>query len=182
VNATRAVASSARRLARRLRRSTIDDLRSPRRTVNAPVFARPAPRPSSFRSFGEGSWIVPPCRVDGPGRIDVGEGVVLLEHAEITVAPGASLRLGHRVRLGRFAVLDCRTSIELGDDVAGSDGVGIGDGVVVEAGAYLGANSVLHPGVRVGRGAYVGEGAAVVEDVPARAVVFGNPAQVVRVT
>ena len=164
-------------------RTEVRELRSPRRTVDAPTYERPAPRPSAFRSYGEGSWLVPPCQVDGAARIDVGAGVVVLEHAEITVAPGAALRIGARVRLGRFAVVDCRRSVDIGDDVSGSDCVGITDDlgpVVVEDGAYLGANCAVVGPVRVGAGAYVGEGAVVVDDVPAHAVVFGNPARVVR--
>jgi len=50
---------------------------------------------------------------------------------------------------------------------------------VVEDGASLGAGAVLVAPVRVGRCAMVGAGAVVVHDVPAHAVVVGNPARVV---
>lgn len=46
-------------------------------------------------------------------------------------------------------------------------------------GASLGAGSVVLPGVRIGRGAMVGAGAVVTKDVPANAVVVGNPARIV---
>jgi acetyltransferase-like isoleucine patch superfamily enzyme len=52
--------------------------------------------------------------------------------------------------------------------------------VVIGAGAYLGMGSIVGPGVHVGDGAYVGENAVVIDDVPAHAVVQGNPARVVR--
>jgi maltose O-acetyltransferase len=51
--------------------------------------------------------------------------------------------------------------------------------VHIDDGAYLGGNSIVLPGVHIGRGAYVGEGAVVTHDVPAGAIVFGNPARVV---
>jgi len=54
-------------------------------------------------------------------------------------------------------------------------------GVVVEDGASIGANATLLPGIRIGKGAMVGAGAVVTKDVPAWAVVAGNPAQVIRV-
>ncbi|RVU34564.1 N-acetyltransferase [Rheinheimera riviphila] len=54
-------------------------------------------------------------------------------------------------------------------------------GVVVEDGASIGANSTLLPGIRIGQGAMVGAGAVVTKDVPAWAVVAGNPARVLRV-
>ncbi len=49
----------------------------------------------------------------------------------------------------------------------------------VERGASLGAKSVLVAPVRVGTYAVVGAGAVVTKDVPAHAVVVGNPAKVV---
>ena len=53
-------------------------------------------------------------------------------------------------------------------------------GPVIRKGAKIGANATLLPGVIIGEEALVGAGAVVVRDVPARAVVVGNPARVVR--
>jgi UDP-2-acetamido-3-amino-2,3-dideoxy-glucuronate N-acetyltransferase len=53
------------------------------------------------------------------------------------------------------------------------------DRTVVEDGATVGAGAVLVAPVRVGRCAMVGAGAVVTRDVPAHAVVVGNPARVV---
>jgi UDP-2-acetamido-3-amino-2,3-dideoxy-glucuronate N-acetyltransferase len=50
---------------------------------------------------------------------------------------------------------------------------------VVEDGASVGAGAVLVAPVRVGKHAMVGAGAVVTRDVPANAVVVGNPARVV---
>lgn len=49
---------------------------------------------------------------------------------------------------------------------------------LVRRGASIGANATLLPGVTVGAGAMVGAGAVVTRDVPARAIVTGNPAAV----
>lgn len=49
---------------------------------------------------------------------------------------------------------------------------------VVGDGASLGGGSVILPGVRIGRNAMVGAGAVVTKDVPANAVVVGNPARI----
>jgi UDP-2-acetamido-3-amino-2,3-dideoxy-glucuronate N-acetyltransferase len=49
----------------------------------------------------------------------------------------------------------------------------------LERGASVGAGAVVLPGVRIGAKAMVGAGAVVTRDVPARAVVSGNPARIV---
>ncbi len=50
----------------------------------------------------------------------------------------------------------------------------------VRAGASIGANATILTGVTIGQGAMVGAGTVVTKDVPARAVVVGNPARVLR--
>lgn len=52
-------------------------------------------------------------------------------------------------------------------------------GPVVRKGAKIGANATLLPGVVIGENAIVGAGSVVVRDVPAGAVVVGNPARVI---
>jgi acetyltransferase-like isoleucine patch superfamily enzyme len=47
---------------------------------------------------------------------------------------------------------------------------------IVRAGASIGANATVLPGVTIGRGAMVAAGAVVTHDVPANAIVAGNPA------
>jgi acetyltransferase-like isoleucine patch superfamily enzyme len=53
-------------------------------------------------------------------------------------------------------------------------------GPIIRRGAKIGANSTLLPGVVIGENALVGAGSVVVRDVPAGAVVVGNPARVIR--
>ncbi len=50
-------------------------------------------------------------------------------------------------------------------------------GATVRRGAKMGAGVVLLPGVTIGEMALIGAGAVVVGDVPARAVMVGNPAR-----
>lgn len=51
---------------------------------------------------------------------------------------------------------------------------------IVEKGASIGAAAVILPGITIGAGAMVGAGAVVTRDVPAQALVVGNPARIVR--
>lgn len=60
------------------------------------------------------------------------------------------------------------------------DHASVHQAIVVEEGAFLGARVTVLPGVTIGRGAAVGAGSVVTRDVPADAVVAGNPAKVIR--
>ena len=53
-------------------------------------------------------------------------------------------------------------------------------GPTVRRGARIGGAAVLLPGIEVGEEAFVGAGAVVLRDVPAHAVVVGNPARQIR--
>ena len=46
--------------------------------------------------------------------------------------------------------------------------------------AWIGSNVVVREGVTIGRGAVIGAGSVVNNDVPADAVVIGNPARPLR--
>jgi UDP-2-acetamido-3-amino-2,3-dideoxy-glucuronate N-acetyltransferase len=50
----------------------------------------------------------------------------------------------------------------------------------IRKGASIGANATILAGVEIGAGAMVGAGAVVTKNVPAHAVVVGNPAVVIR--
>ena len=53
-------------------------------------------------------------------------------------------------------------------------------GPTIRRGARIGGGAVLLPGIEIGEEAFVGAGAVVLRDVPARAVVVGNPARQIR--
>lgn len=50
----------------------------------------------------------------------------------------------------------------------------------IGAGASIGANATILPGIEIGEGAMIGAGAVVVSQVPAYAVIVGNPGRVLR--
>jgi acetyltransferase-like isoleucine patch superfamily enzyme len=53
-------------------------------------------------------------------------------------------------------------------------------GPTIRRGARIGGAVILLPGIEIGEEAFVGAGAVVLKDVPARAVVVGNPARQIR--
>ena len=53
-------------------------------------------------------------------------------------------------------------------------------GITIKHNASIGANATLLPGLTIGEYAMIGAGAVLTEDVPAYAVVVGNPAKIIR--
>ena len=54
-------------------------------------------------------------------------------------------------------------------------------GPTIRRGARIGGGAIICPAIEVGEEAFVGAGAVVTKDVPARMLVVGNPARVLRV-
>lgn len=52
--------------------------------------------------------------------------------------------------------------------------------VVIEDDCWIGSRVTILPGVTVGKGAVIGSGAVVAKNIPAYAVVVGNPAKIIR--
>jgi acetyltransferase-like isoleucine patch superfamily enzyme len=161
-----------------------------------------------FAACGPGSVVYPPAVIVGHERIHIGDGVVVLPGAFLSVVGewdgrgyDPRLLIGDGARIGFDAVIACVGRVEIGARVLTADRVFIGDTyhqyrdpekaildqglaepkpVSIGPGAFLGINSVVLPGVTVGEGAYVGAGAVVTGDVPPRTVVAGNPARPIR--
>ena len=90
-----------------------------------------------------------------------------------------------RVTIGHSVLIGPGTSFEAGTHgltfVPGRGRSEMTSPIVVEDEAWIGIGATVLGGVTVGRGAVVAAGAVVTEDVPARAVVGGVPARVLRV-
>lgn len=118
---------------------------------------------------------------------DIGDNVSIgtLSVVEHHVRIGDNVRIHTQVFIPEFSVLE--EGCWLGPNVVLTNAKyplapGVKDhlfGPTVRKGAKIGANATLLPGVVVGENALVGAGAVVVRDVPAGAVVAGNPARVI---
>lgn len=54
------------------------------------------------------------------------------------------------------------------------------DPIQIEDDVWLGGHCIILPGVTIGRGAVVAAGSVVTKDIPALAIVGGNPARIIR--
>lgn len=52
--------------------------------------------------------------------------------------------------------------------------------VVIEENVWVGFDAIILPGVRIGRGAVIGCKRVISEDVPAYAVIVGNPSRIIK--
>jgi len=137
---------------------------------------------------------------------DVGEGAILGDQCFVreraSVGAGSvvgrgsvvdnDVAIGARVRVQSNVYLTARTVVEddvfvgpcastTNDDTMGRHGPDHPlRGAILRRACRIGGGAVLTPGVEVGEEAYVAAGAVVTKDVPARAVVMGVPARVVR--
>ena len=177
----------------------LDHLESP-----APVYARPA----GLGSLGSESYFIEPYKVRSPHRVRIGDGVGVGARAFLSVISSfkgqeyePTLEIGDETLISTDLFVHCSGDVHVGKRVGISARVYIGDStrdysdpdvmgedmemgdalpVRIEDGAGLGIGSIVLPGVTIGERAIVSAGSVVTRDVPPRAVVFGNPARVVK--
>jgi serine O-acetyltransferase len=95
-------------------------------------------------------------------------------------------KIGIALRLPHPTAVVVGTGARIGNFVTIYQGVTLGRGLnderypTLAEGVVIFPNSVIAGGVTVGRGAVVGAGSVVLADVPANAVVTGNPARILR--
>ncbi len=146
-------------------------------------------------TVGRGVVVVGDPRVDNQGQLHIGDEAVIVSRPGIThlaTGPGATMRVGRRVRIGQGAALAALGRVEIGDGavlgsfvmVMDSDFHVAGDGeafaqpqpVRIGGGARIGHRAVILPGASIGAGAIVEAGSVVAGAVPDGGHVAGNPA------
>lgn len=119
----------------------------------------------------------------------------MIAPVELGATAGGTLAIGDRVFINQGATITATLSIEIGDDTRIGDFAAIydSDHHPVEQGAevrrapvsigrnvWIARAATVLPGVTIGDHAVVAAGAVVTDDVPARTLVAGNPARVIR--
>lgn len=113
-------------------------------------------------------------------------------HSSIMVHTNATLEIGDNTYLNGGSI-DCSEGIYIGNDCAIADGVQIMDNswhavngasqkqeVRIGNKVWIATNALIMPGVTIGDGAIIAAGAVVTKDVPARCMVAGVPATVIK--
>jgi acetyltransferase-like isoleucine patch superfamily enzyme len=132
--------------------------------------------------------------VHGGGRIRLGRVALrgTTVPVELGALPGATLDVGDRVFINQGASIVATLAIQIGDDSRIGDHVAIYDTdhhavagvrcapVSIGRNVWLARAAIVLPGVTIGDHAVVAAGSIVIEDVPPRTLVAGNPARAIR--
>lgn len=128
-----------------------------------------------FGTCGAGVWLQPPFYCDYGANIHLGTQVyfnfncVVLDVCEVRVGDRTLFAPNVQIYAATHPLdAEVRKTRELGKPVTiGSD-------------VWVGGAAIILPGITIGDRAVIGAGSVVTKDVPAGALVVGNPARVVR--
>ena len=115
----------------------------------------------------------------GIRRIDIGSGTVI--HPNVHIGAIDSVRIGRGVLVaGHVYITDHDHDWSNPDEPVVTNRRAIAAPVEIGDFAWIGERAMVLKGVRIGAGAVVGAGSVVTRDVPARSIVVGAPARVVK--
>jgi len=129
-----------------------------------------------FATVGEGTVVEAPFHCDYGWNTTLGERVYVNAHC--TFLDCAAIELGELTMLGP-AVQLCGATHPVDPDERES-GLEYAEPIRIGRNVWIGAGAIVGPGVTIGDGSVVGAGSVVLGDIPARVLVAGAPARVLR--
>lgn len=166
-------------------------------------------RPVGLAKLGPGSHLTTPFQIYSPHRVEVGKDVWFSGGAILRVSDLDSLgfemetelTIGDECFFEEDLTIECDSQVAIGHGVVAAKRVYIGGYVgcdrdvgpdepgprppacgqiTIGDQTFLGTGCAILSGVDIGERSIISAGAVVTRNVPARSVVFGNPARVVR--
>ncbi len=106
--------------------------------------------------------------------VEIEKGSVVMPQACIN----AEVKIGKHCIINTGSVIEHECVIE--DFVHISPNAALGGNIKVKKGAHVGLGANIIQGITIGENALIGAGAVILKDVPANAVVVGNPGRILR--
>ena len=141
--------------------------------LDRPVAERLALLKAHFGAVGTDCVIRPPFFCDYGYNIRLGDGVFL--NFNCVILDVVTVSIGDRTQIG--PAVQIYAADHPRDAKTRAEGLEFGRPVNIGADVWIGGGAIIVPGVTIGDGAVIGAGSVVTRDVPAGAIVAGNPAK-----
>ena len=123
-------------------------------------------------SVGKDCFVGGDTRIWSSKRIEIGDRVLIAHN--VNIHDCISHPLDSEIRHKAF--VDFSNTTRFSDvDLKAKE-------IIIEDDVWIGFNCIILKGVRIGKGAIIGAGSVITKDVPAYAVVVGNPPEIVKYT
>ncbi len=155
-----------------------EETMAPLRRINETYWDDPDAAAQAVKELigGEDDFVFrPPITFEYREHVHIGAGTFI--NADFEAIGSGDVWIGDNVLIGPHARF--YTPNHPVDPQLRAEGWEIGLPIRVGNGVWLGGSVVVCPGVTIGDGAVVGAGSVVTKDVPAGAIVAGNPARVI---
>lgn len=117
-------------------------------------------------------------KIHNAKNFEVGNNVRIGENSYINASGG--LIFGNNIQLGPKVFIWTTNHNYFSPKKLPFDNIKIHKKIFINDNVWIGANTTLIPGITIGEGAVIAMGSVVTKDVPACAVVGGNPAKILK--
>jgi acetyltransferase-like isoleucine patch superfamily enzyme len=131
-----------------------------------------------LKRCGKRLMLYPGVRLMFTHRLSVGERVAM--NIGVYIDAGGEVEIGDHVMIGPYCMISSRDHSVVANGIPMCFQPHIHRKIVIGNDVWIGGNSSIRSGVTLGDGCVIGAGAVVTKDVPAKAIVGGIPARILR--